>query len=212
MKTADVHARSLATSTALSAYYVKNFVPPLAILACLDAAQLCPVLFGDHAFGGWIGKPRASARVEVLLGFAHRRGAAESLCRTFGHLEAIEDVDRIEFLDRAARHVLIEAHQPVNTLFRATLNHTHTVHSGEQTYRIPSLEMALAWKFHGLTELPRSEPDWHQEAHDFLYMIATNSEIDLPVLAALGELCHPGGGEALVDQVMRARAGEKLPL
>jgi hypothetical protein len=58
----------------------------------------------------------------------------------------------------------------------------------------------------------RAHKDKLQDAHDFMYMIDANPDIDLETLAELGDLVYPEGGKELVEKVRQVRAGEKLNL
>ena len=63
-----MHSDSLETSTALAGYYVKNFISPLDVIRVLHEAGVKFMLVGAHGLGGWIGAPRATKDVEVLVG------------------------------------------------------------------------------------------------------------------------------------------------
>jgi hypothetical protein len=97
-------------------------------------------------------------------------------------------------------------------LFRHALKHTRTVESEGQTYKIPSLEMALAMKFAPMVSIYRLDIDKYQDAHDFGHIVYSNPNIDLKKLAELGNLVYPEGGKEVVEMVRRIRAGEKLIL
>jgi hypothetical protein len=84
------------------------------------------------------------------------------------------------------------------------------VTSEGQTYNIPTLEAALAMKFAPMISLNRADKDRYQDAHDFMYIIDSNADIDLQQLAAFGELIYNGGGAEIVEAVRKVRAGEKL--
>src|SRR5260370_37098116 len=67
MRSPNVHVRSLATSTALSVYYVADLITPLQVIAVLNEAGVKFVLMGAHAIGGWMRSPRATEGVDVLV-------------------------------------------------------------------------------------------------------------------------------------------------
>jgi hypothetical protein len=102
--------------------------------------------------------------------------------------------------------------RPNQQLFREVFRHTHTIAAEGQTYGIPSLEMALAMKFAPMISLHRKDADKLLDAHDFVYMVQANPEIDIEKLAQLGDLVDPGGGPEIVEKVRQVRAGEKLKL
>ncbi len=60
MAVQDVHSRSLATSSALSEYYVPKLIPPHEVIRVLSEAGVRFLLLGAHGLGGWIKKPRAT--------------------------------------------------------------------------------------------------------------------------------------------------------
>jgi hypothetical protein len=67
-------------------------------------------------------------------------------------------------------------------------------------------------KFAPMVSLYRNDADKFQDAHDFIYMVKSNPEVDLTKLEDLGDLVYPGGGKELIEKVRQARAGEKLNL
>ena len=73
--------------------------------------------------------------------------------------------------------------------------------------------MALAMKFAPMSCSKRADMDKYQDAHDFMYIINSNPEIDLEKIAYLGDLVYTGGGgKEIVEKVRQVRAGEKLNL
>ncbi|HEV3117395.1 MAG TPA: hypothetical protein VGY58_10095 [Gemmataceae bacterium] len=97
-------------------------------------------------------------------------------------------------------------------LYREAFKHTRTVSASGQTYKIPSLEMALTMKFAAMLSPNRDDADRFQDAHDFINIVRANPEIDRKKAAALGELVCAGGGNDLLEMVRKVQAGEKLTL
>lgn len=208
----DVHVRSLETSTALSGYYVRNFIEPLQVITVLNRAGVSFVLIGAHGFGGWMQKPRATEDVDVVVAARHHKKAIRALLAAFPGLEE-EDLPVVTRLRDPETHlVVIDLLKPNQELFRAAFKHTKPVTMGGQRYRIPSLEMALAMKFAPMVSINRRDEDKYQDAHDFIYIVKSNPEIDLEELAKLGDLVYPEGGKEIVEMVRKVRAGEKLNL
>jgi len=83
---------------------------------------------------------------------------------------------------------------------------------GAESYRVPSLEMALAMKFAAMVSPNRPAENSYQDAHDFIVMAKENLETDAETLRELGELVYGGGGAALLEMLRKARAGERLEL
>jgi hypothetical protein len=102
--------------------------------------------------------------------------------------------------------------KPNQPIIHAALKHTQTVQSGRLTYKVPSLEMALALKFAPMDSLYRAELDKQQDAVDFGRIVLNNPDLDLEKMSALGELVYPGGGKEIVELVRRVRAGEQIIL
>lgn len=208
----DIHAQSLATSSALSEYYVPNLITPLEVIRVLNAAKLRFMLLGAHGLSGWMGKPRATEDVDVLVGTRGHKKAVASLLAAFPHLRAEDHEVVTRLRDLETGTIVIDVMKPNQPLYRDALKYTHTVQSGGQTYSIPSLELALATKFAAMISLTRADRDKFQDVRDFMYIVDTNPDIDLEKLHTLGQLVYNGGGDELVEKVRQVRAGEKLVL
>ena len=212
MRVRDVHGQGLATSTALSEYYVPNLITPLEVIRVLNAVNLRFMLLGAHGVGGWTGKPRATEDVDVLVGARGHRKAVRALLAAFPRLQAEDHEVVTRLRDPETKAVVIDVMKANQPLYRDALKHTHLVESEGQTYAIPSLELALAMKFSAMISLTRSDDKKHMDAADFIRMVRTNSDIDPEKLHALGQLVYNGGGDEVVEMVRKVRAGEKLQL
>jgi hypothetical protein len=212
MKLSGPHATSLETSTALSNYYVANFIAPLAVVGVLNGAGVRSLLVGTHALGGWMQEPRATKDVDVLVAARSHKKAVKALLAAFPELEANDEEAAAGFRLPQTESVLIDLLKPNQPLLRVSLEHTCTVRSGNQSYQIPSLEMALAMKFASLSSLTWREAKKYLDIHDFMQMVNVNPAIDLDRLANFGDLIYPGGGKEIVEKVRQVRAGEKLNL
>ena len=211
-KLLDVHETSLATSAALSRFAVSNAIPPLDVISVLSDAGVSFVLVGVHGLAGWMDEPRATQDVDVIVASKHHKKAVKSLLSAFPDLEAVDTPVVTRLRHRETQKVMIDVMKPNQQLFRASFRHTQTVHSAGKSYRIPSLEMAIAMKFAPMISLHRRDEDKYQDAHDFILMVKANPTIDLKKLSELGQLVYPGGGAEVVEMVRRVRAGEKLNL
>jgi hypothetical protein len=208
----DVHSLSLETSTALSNYYVPNFIPPLEVIRVLNVVGVRFMLVGAHGLGGWMRKPRTTQDVDVLVAARGHKKSVNALLAAFPELVA-EDHDVVTRLrDPETNLVRIDVMKPNQPLFREVIKHGHPVTSEGQTYNIPTLEAALAMKFAPMISLNRPDKDRYQDAHDFMYIIDSNPDIDLRQLAAFGDLIYNGGGAEIVEMVRKVRAGEKLTI
>lgn len=212
MRVRDVHAESLATSTALSGYYVEEHIEPLDVIAVLNAGAVNFMLIGAHGLGGWTQLPRATQDVDIIVAARQHKRAIKMLLAAFPQLEASDEDVVTRLRDRDARKVVIDVVKPNQPLFRVALKHTQTVTSGYQEYKVPSLEMAVAMKFAPMVSPNRAEERKYQDAHDFILMVKSNPLIDMAKLAELGDLVYPEGGKEIVDMVERIRTGKKLNL
>jgi len=212
MKLRDVHVLSLGTSTALSSYYMPNAITPLRVIEVLNEARISFMLVGAHGLGGWMKKPRATQDVDVVVATKHQKKAINALLKAFSRLEVYDLPVVTRLRDRETKETAIDVIKQNQPLFRAALKKAHIVSSEGQTYKIPSLELALALKFAPMVSLYRSDEDKYQDAHDFIYMVKSNADIDLETLAELGDLVYPGGGKEIVERVRQVRVGEKLNL
>jgi hypothetical protein len=208
----DIHAQSLATSSALSEYYVPNLITPLEVIRVLNAAKVRFMLLGAHGLGGWTQEPRATKDVDVLVATRGHRKAVQALLMAFPHVQAEDHEVVTRLRDPETGTVVIDVMKPNQPLYRDALKHAHHVESGGQKYLVPSLEMALAMKFSAMISLTRSEDKKLFDAGDFIRMVKANADIDLEKLHTLGQLVYNGGGDEIVENVRKVRAGEKLIL
>jgi hypothetical protein len=206
----DVHSYCLDASSVLSGYYVTNAISPLDVIRVLNGAGVRFVLVGLHGIGGWMQKPRATEDVDVLVAIRGQKKAIAALLAAFPFLQEEDHEVVTRLLDSQTKVVRIDVMKPNQPLFREMLKHTHQVESGGQVYSIPSLEAALAMKFAPMVSLNRAGRDRLQDAHDFMYIVDNNPDIDLEQLAAFGQLVYNGGGAEIVEKVRQVRAGETL--
>jgi hypothetical protein len=212
MRLQDVHVSSLETSTTLSSYYMPHAIVPLDVIRVLNAVGVNFMLVGAHGIGGWMNKPRATQDVDIVVATRHHKKAIKALLEAFKQLEAEDHEVVTRLRDRETREVAIDVMKQNQQLYRVALKHTQTVTSSGETYKIPSLEMALAMKFAPMISLHRADIDKYQVAHDFGRMIISNPDIHLENLRELGDLVYPGGGTEILEKVRQVRAGEKLTL
>jgi hypothetical protein len=86
------------------------------------------------------------------------------------------------------------------------------VTTGKETYRVPTLEMALTCKFAPMISLARVDKKKLVDAADFIDIVEKNADIDLEKLEELGEVVYHGGGKEILELVRRVCSGEKLEL
>ncbi len=207
----DRHVRALRISTELSEYYVERIVTPLQIIAVLNRERVSFVLVGAHGVGGWMGEPRATQDVDVVVAERQIKKATRALLAQFPHLDARDEEVGVRLQDQQSGTVLIDVIKP-RALYRETFRHTEAVSLGGQDYRIPALEMALAMKFAAMVSPNREEEKKLKDASDFIIIVKRNADIDLATLTHLGDLVYGGGGAEVCEMVRKVRAGEKLVL
>jgi hypothetical protein len=208
----NVHVECLATSTAISAYYVKNFIPPLEVIRVLNAAHVRFVLAGAHGIGGWHDEARATQDVDILVGYRQHQKATRALLAAYPQLVVDDQEVVVRLSDPETGKVVIDVMKANQPLFRQALKHTRTIESEGESYKIPSLEMALAMKFGPMVSIVRADEKKLVDASDFIKIVKANTAIEMETLAELGELVYPGGGKEIIELVRKVRAGEKLRL
>jgi hypothetical protein len=108
--------------------------------------------------------------------------------------------------------VRIDVLKPNQELYQAAFKNTHTAQSEGLSYEVPSLELALAMKFAAMRSSEREMADKYFDAADFMRIVKESPASDLKRLHELGQLVYNGGGDEVVENVRKVRAGEKLSL
>ena len=211
MQTQDVHQGYIRTSVALSLMQVKAMISPLDVIAVLNAAGVKFVLVGAHGIAGWMKKPRATQDVDVVVMNKHVKKATRALLAAFPKLEARDEEVVVRLRDPESGAVVIDLMKQ-RELYRETFKHTRTVSEGEQSYRIPSLELALTMKFAAMISPNRQTVDKYQDAHDFGQMVLQNADFQRETVLALGDLVYNGGGAELLEMIRKVQVGETLNL
>jgi len=212
MASASPAAAGLSVSTALSEYYVKNFIAPHEVARLLNKHKLPFVLIGAHAISVWLEEPRATQDVDIVVASRYHRKAVRLLGDTYPHLEAEDHEVVTRFRDRESQRVLIDVMKPMEPHVKAALKNVVNIEMESVPIRIPTLEMALALKLAPMISLVREDEKKYKDAADFISMVKFNPAIDLEKLAELGDLVYPGGGKEIVEKVRQVRAGERLQL
>lgn len=206
----EAYARDLEKSATLSRYQVPNAIPLHDVIRVLNKAKINFVLVGAHGLAGWIKKPRATQDVDVVVAAKQVKKAVTALLDTFPHLEPVDLAFVVRLRDRKSQDVLIDVMKPLQQPYKEALKHTRMVTSEGESFRIPELEMAIVMKFSAMISTYRAEADKYQDAHDFLYMVKANPQIDQEKLSALASMIYPDGGKYALELVRKAQAGEKL--
>jgi hypothetical protein len=189
-----------------------NFIPPLDIIRVLNEAKVRFMLAGAHGIGGYLDETRATQDVDIVVGYRQHQKATRALLAAYPHLQPDDQEVVVRLRDPESGKVLIDVMKSTQPLFKEALKHTRTIEAEGESYKIPSLEMALAMKFGPMVSIVRVDEKKHLDASDFIKIVKNNLDIDLELLAQLGELVYPGGGMEIVELVRKVRAGEKLQL
>jgi hypothetical protein len=200
-----------------------NRVPPSPvdlneILRTLTQKRIPFVLTGAHGIAGWMGKPRNTQDVDILVkagrNYARAVNAVKALypqleVRNFGGVAA--------FFVPGEKESVIDVTYPHRADLEETLANPVWADSKEYglRYRVPALEAALANKYGAMIAPTRDLLKRMQDTVDFSWMVRHSADegrrpIDLEKLEALGEKVWPGGGGKevlrLVEQVKAGRA------
>lgn len=217
MAVLDVHGQRMRRSAEIARFQMeiqleKRFLSPLDVIRVLNREKISFVLVGAYGLSGWRSQARATEDVDVVVAIRQVAKAVRALTRAFPHLEP-DDVEVVVRLrDKESKEVAIDVMKPLQPPYHLIFKHTKKVTAGKESYRVPTLEMALACKFAPMISLARVDERKLQDAADFIDIVKKNANIDLEALEELGDVVYNGGGKEILELVRRVRAGEKLKL
>jgi hypothetical protein len=211
-KTRNPHVEGLATSSTIASWYVKNMIRPQEVIRVLNDAKVRFMLAGAHGIAGWLDEARATQDVDVVVGYRQHQKATRALLAVYPQLQVDDQEVVVRLSDPESGKVVIDIMKSNQPLYRECLKHTQTIESEGESYKIPTVEMALAMKFGPMVSIVRAEEKKYRDASDFMRIVKTNPNIDLELLEELGDLVYPGGGKEIIELVRKIRAGEKLQL
>jgi hypothetical protein len=187
------------------------------ILEALTAKKVPFVLTGAHGISSWTGRPRATQDVDILVKGGRNFARAVRIIRAlYPQLEERRFAGLTAFFPPGEKQSVIEViapHRPDNA---ETLRTAVWIEEGNQRYRIPSLEAALANKYGAMLTPTRDPGKRGQDAVDFYNMVKHSLDegrqpIDRAKLQALGEMVWPdGGGKEILQLVEEVKEG-KVP-
>src|SRR5207248_3178234 len=127
-----------------------------------------------------------TADLDFLIARRHRLKAGRSLAAAYPNLD-------LQDLELGSRLFGSETGSVLNLLkqrgvYREAFKHTRELVEEKETFRIPSLEMALAMTFAGMYGRNQDLENRYQSAHDFLVMVNENPAINERSLQKLGSL------------------------
>jgi hypothetical protein len=163
---------------------------------------------GAHGIAAWLGEPRATRDVDVLVQKSHHCKAVKAIKDGFPGLLMEDYPAGTRFSDPADQQVVIDLMKPVEELHQAVFK--NAVAAGK-THRFPTLEMALACKFAAMTSPNRTERKRHLDAADLIGMVEHHFEdVDRNVLFSLGEMVRSGGGPQILKLIDDMHAGRPI--
>jgi hypothetical protein len=217
MAVLELHEHHLRRSAEIARFQMevqleKRFLSPLDVIRVLNREKISFVLVGAYGLSGWRTQARATEDVDVVVAARQVAKAVRSLTKAFSFLEP-EDIEVVVRLrDKETKQVAIDVMKPLQPPYHAIFKHTKKVTAGKESYRVPTLEMALTCKFAPMISLMRVDEKKLQDAADFIDIVKKNTDVDLDKLEELGDLVYNGGGKEIVELVRKVRAGEKLDL
>ncbi len=188
----------------------KRDIGPTDVARVLDAAKVKYVLVGAHAANGYIGRPRATVDVEVVVQFPKK--ASVAIAHAFTDLTMV-DTPVLTRFTRADGEEAIDIMKPIGSpLWKRLLKIAKTVRVDGVPLRIPPLEGVLAATFAAMASPLRRQLDKQQDGLDFARIITVNPKVNEDLLRELCDLVYAGGGAAALRLLEDARAGRQLQL
>ncbi len=217
MAVLDIHEQRLRRSAEIARFQMevqmeKRFLSPLDVIRVLNREKISFVLVGAYGLAGWRTQARATEDVDVVVAARQVAKAVRALTKAFPFLEADDAEVVVRLRDKDTKQVAIDVMKPLQPPYHVIFKHTKKVTAAKETYRVPTLEMALACKFAPMISLMRVDEKKLIDAADFIDIVKKNADIDLESLQKLGDLVYNGGGAEIVELVRKVRAGEKLDL
>jgi hypothetical protein len=218
MAVLDIHGHHLRRSADIAKFQMevqleKRFLSPLDVIRVLNREKISFVLVGAYGLAGWRTQARATEDVDVVVAARQVAKAVRVLVKAFPYLEPDDTEVVVRLRDKETKQVAIDVMKPLQVPYNVIFKHTKKIDSEKESYRVPTLEMALTCKFAPMISLMRVDKKKLIDASDFIDIVEKNGDaIDLDVLAELGDVVYNGGGKEIVELVRKVRAGEKLTL
>jgi hypothetical protein len=191
------------------------------ILRALTQKRIPFILTGAHGIAGWMGKPRNTQDVDLLVRAGRNHARADRAIRAiYPQLEVRDFTGLTAFFVPGEKASVIDVTYPHRPDLEETLANPTWVVNQELglRYRIPSLEEALANKYGAMLTPTRDLDKRMLDAVDFVRMVQHSCDegqrpIDLGRLEALGEkVWAGGGGEGILGLVEQVKAGRAIDL
>jgi hypothetical protein len=183
-------------------------ITPQEVISVLNKAKISFVLVGAYGLAGWRKESCGTEVVDVVVAAKQVKKAVQLLLEAFPQLEPIDLPMVVRLWERETQDVFIDVMKPVQQPYCEVFRHTHAVSADRQSYRVPSLEMAVVMEFAAMTSLYRAAEDKLRDAQDFIRIVKNNRELDKDKVAQLASLIYPDGGKDILELVQKAMAGE----
>jgi hypothetical protein len=191
------------------------------VLRTLTVKKIPFVLTGTHGISGWMGRPRATMDVDILVKSSRNfTRAVKAVKELYPRLEVRNLAGVTSFFPPGEKESVIDVTYPHRADIAETLAHpvwTEDMKHGLR-YRIPSLETALANKYGAMNTITRAMTKRFQDQVDFNWMVIHSEDegrqpINLVWLEELGELVNPGRcGKEILRLVEEAKSDKSTEL
>ena len=186
----------------------KRDIGPADVARVLNAMALKYVIVGGHAANGYMGRPRHTVDVDVVV--ESPKKASLAIAKSFPELTMVDTPVVIRF-KRADGDEAIDLMKPLGSkLWKRLIRIATTVEVDGVPLRIPPVEGVLAAKLAAMTSPARRLLDKQQDGLDFARIVTVNNSLDTSLLSELGELVYSGGGSEILKLVADVRAGKLL--
>jgi len=186
----------------------KKDIGPAEVAKVLNTAGLKYVIVGGHAANGYMGRPRSTVDVDVVV--ESPKKAIAVLAKSFPEL-TMTDTPVVTRFKNADGDEAIDVMKPIGSkLWKRLLQIAIDVEVDGVQLRIPTVEGILAAKLAAMASPARQLLDKQQDGLDFARIVTVNATLDLRILEELGELVYPGGGAEILKLIADVRAGRLL--
>ena len=190
----------------------------LAVIRTLKSKKIPFVLTGMHGIASWLGRPRATHDIDLLVrGGNNYARAVRALKNLYPELEVrvLEGISA--FFAPGEKQSLIDVAYPMRGDLEATLDTAVWIVEDGLKFRVPSLEAALANKFGAAISPSRPAGKRGTGLIDFYNTVLHSQEdgrapINLQVLARLGEKVLPSGGGAEILRLVDEAKADRVPV
>ena len=186
----------------------KRDIGPADVARVLNSARLKYVLVGAHAANGYLGRPRNTVDVDVVVQFPKK--ATTALAAAFPDLSIVDSPVVTRFKLPNGNEAIGVMKPTGSPLWKELLRITKSIRVDGVPIQIPPLEGVLAAKFAAMVSPWRRPLDKQQDGLDFARMISVNERVDESLLESLAERIFEGGGKEVLKLLADARAGRRL--